>query len=37
MGESTRPVYWGRAVITGRTVVGNMLEWVPGMRSVTSS
>ena len=27
MGESTRPVYWGRIVITGRTVVGDMLEW----------
>ena len=27
MGKSTRPVYWGRTVITGCTVVGDMLEW----------
>ena len=27
MGKSTRPVYWGRTVITGHTVVGDMLEW----------
>ena len=27
MGKSPRPVYWGRTVITGRTVVGDMLEW----------
>ena len=27
MGKSTRPVYWGRSVITVHTVVGDMLEW----------
>ena len=27
MGKSTRPVYWGHTVITGCTVVGDMLEW----------
>ena len=27
MGKSTQPVYWGRSVITGHTVVGDMLEW----------
>ena len=27
MGKSTRPIYWGRTVTTGRTVVGDMLEW----------
>ena len=27
MGKSTRPVYWGRSVIAGHTVVGDMLEW----------
>ena len=26
MGKSTRPVYWGCTVITGRTVVGDMLD-----------
>ena len=26
MGKSTRPVYWGRTVIMGHTVVGDMLE-----------
>ena len=36
MGKSTRPVYWGRAVITGRTVVGDMLQWAPRMCSATS-
>ena len=37
MVKSTRPVYWGRTVITGRTVVGDMIEWTPSMCSVTSS
>ena len=27
MSKSTRPVYWGRKVITGCTVVEDMLEW----------
>ena len=28
MGKSTRSVYWGRAVKTGRTdLVGDMLKW----------
>ena len=27
MGKSTRPIYWGPTVITGRSVVGDMLEW----------
>ena len=27
MGKSTQPLYWGRSVITGHTVVGDMLEW----------
>ena len=27
MGKSPSPVYWGRTLITGRTVVGDMLEW----------
>ena len=27
MGKSTWPVYRGRTVITGCTVVGDMLEW----------
>ena len=31
MGKSTRPVYWGRAVITGCTEVGDMLEWARRM------
>ena len=26
MGKSTQPVYWGRTVKTGRTVVGDMLQ-----------
>ena len=33
MWKSTRPVYWGRAVITGRTEVGDMLEWALTMCS----
>ena len=37
MGKSTRPVYWGHTVITGRTVVGDMLQWAPRMCSATSS
>ena len=37
MGKSTRPVYWGRTMITGRTVVGDMLEWAARMCSVASS
>ena len=32
MGKLTRPVYWGRTVITGHTV-GDMLDWAPRMCS----
>ena len=37
MGKSTRPVYWGCTVKTGRTVVRDMPEWAPRMCSATSS
>ena len=37
MGKSTRPIYWGRTVKTGRTVVGDMLQWAPRMGNATSS
>ena len=34
IGKSTQPVYWGRTVITGRTVVGDMLEWALWVRPI---
>ena len=37
MGKSTRPVYWGRTVISGRTEVADMLQWAPRMCGATSS
>ena len=36
MGKSTRPVYWGRTVITGRSMVGDMLHWAPRTCSAMS-
>ena len=37
MGKSTRSVYSGRTMITGHTVVGDMLEWAARMCNATSS
>ena len=37
MGKSTQPIYLGRTVKTGRTVVGDMVQWAPRMCSVMSS
>ena len=37
MEKSTQPVYWGCTVITGHTVVGDMLHWAPRMCRATFS